>query len=203
MQSFKSHGHGLGERRSRGDSEARGGARLFIFADQAYEYLVYDGKQPASFLAYPSIRDRLLVCYSFSKEFSMTGWRVGYLFAPENILEQVQKVHDAFVLCAPTISQYAALVALTKKPNDDPEGMRAGLAAKRELTCKRLDALSDLFRIRNRRAPSTFSRGIKKPVSIPASSPKKMLKEAKVVCIPGAPSAHRGGACAYLIWRLG
>ncbi|MEK7480353.1 MAG: pyridoxal phosphate-dependent aminotransferase [Patescibacteria group bacterium] len=165
---------------------------FFIFADQAYEYLVYDGKQPASFLAYPSIRDRLLVCYSFSKEFSMTGWRVGYLFAPENILEQVQKVHDAFVLCAPTISQYAALVALTKKPNDDPEGMRAGLAAKRELTCKRLDALSDLFSYSKPQGAFYILARYKKTGLNSREFAEKMLKEAKVVCIPGSAFGAQG-----------
>lgn len=165
---------------------------FFIFSDQAYEYLVYDGKEPASFLAYPSIRDRLLVCYSFSKEFSMTGWRVGYLFAPANILEQVQKVHDAFVLCAPTISQYAALVALTKKPNDDPEDMRAGLAAKRELTCKRLDALSDLFSYSKPQGAFYILARYKKTGLNSREFAEKMLKEAKVVCIPGSAFGAEG-----------
>ena len=165
---------------------------FFIFSDQAYEYLVYDGKRPASFLAYPSIRDRLLVCYSFSKEFSMTGWRVGYLFAPQPILEQVQKVHDAFVLCAPTISQYAALVALTKKPNDDPEGMRASLAAKRELACKRLDALPDLFSYSKPQGAFYILARYKKTGLNSREFAEKMLKEAKVVCIPGSAFGKEG-----------
>jgi len=165
---------------------------FFIFSDQAYEFLVYDATPTASFLAYPSIRDRLLVCYSFSKEFSMTGWRLGYLYAPEDILAQVQKVHDAFVLCAPTISQHAALIALTKKPDADPEGMHADLSAKRELTCKRLDALSDLFSYAKPQGAFYVLARYKKTGLNSRDFAVKMLKEAKVVCIPGSAFGAQG-----------
>ena len=165
---------------------------FFIFTDQTYEFMVYDGLALPSFLSYPSIRDRLIVCNSFSKEFSMTGWRIGYLYAPETILEQALKVHDAFVLCAPTISQYAALIAVTKKPNDDPEGMHADLAAKRDIICERLDRLDDLFSYTKPQGAYYILVRYKKTGLDSRAFARKMLSEAKVVCVPGSAFGRCG-----------
>ena len=159
---------------------------FFIIADPTYEFLVYDGAALPSFLPYESLRDHLLVCHSFSKEFSMTGWRVGYLYAPAYILEQAQKVHDSFVLCAPTISQFAAHVALTQKPGEDPEGMRASLSKKRETMCRRLDGSSDLFSYTKPQGAFYILARYKKSELDSRSFALKMLEEAKVICVPGA-----------------
>jgi len=159
---------------------------FYIFADLTYEFLVYDGSTLPTFLTYPAIRDRLLICYSFSKEFSMTGWRLGYLYAPENVLHQAVKVHDAFILCAPVVSQYAALIALTKKPNADPDGTHADLAEKRELTCERLDRMSDLFLYVKPLGAYYILVRYKKTNLNSRDFARKMLAEAKVVTIPGS-----------------
>ncbi|MEK9153983.1 MAG: pyridoxal phosphate-dependent aminotransferase [Patescibacteria group bacterium] len=165
---------------------------FFILADLTYEFLVYEGGPPHSLLSYPSIRDRLIVCYSFSKEFSMTGWRVGYLYAPEKVMEQALKVHDEFVLCAPTISQYAALVALTKKPSADPDGLHAELAEKRELVCNRLDALSGLFSYTKPQGAYYILARYKKPDIDSWDFAMKLLDEAKVIVIPGIAFGEQG-----------
>jgi len=158
---------------------------FFVIADITYDFLVYDHAAPPSLLAYPEIRDNLLLCYSFSKEFSMTGWRAGFLYAPSYIYEQAAKVHDAFLLCAPTISQRAALIALTKRPSEDPEGIHANLAEKREVICKRLDALSDLFSYsKPEGAYYVFAKYRKTRLDSRAFA-RKMLEEAKVICVPG------------------
>ncbi len=158
---------------------------FFVIADLTYEFLVYDHTTLPSLLTYESIRDRLLVCYSFSKEFSMTGWRLGYLYAPEYVLEQALKVHDAFILCAPTISQHAAIVALTKKTEQDPDGMHADLAAKRDLTCSRLDRLSDLFSYTKPEGAYYILAKYEKTDLGSMDFAIKMLNEAKVICVPG------------------
>lgn len=159
---------------------------FFIIADPTYEFLVYDDAELASFLNYESIRDRLVICHSFSKEFSMTGWRVGYLYAPAYILEQALKVHDSFVLCAPTISQCAAYIALTQKPSVDPEGMRADLATKRDLICARLDRLNDLFSYARPQGAFYVLVRYLKGGADSRSFALKMLNEAKVICVPGS-----------------
>ncbi|MBI2613097.1 pyridoxal phosphate-dependent aminotransferase [Candidatus Kaiserbacteria bacterium] len=165
---------------------------FFVIADLTYEFLVYDKGKIPTLLAYPEIRDRLIICYSFSKEFSMTGWRAGYLYAPEKVLEQALKVHDEFLLCAPTPSQYAALVALTKKPNDDPEGLHAEMATKRELICERLDRLGDLFSYTKPRGAYYILAKYKKPDIDSWAFAMRMLNEAKVIVIPGVACGSQG-----------
>ena len=165
---------------------------FYIISDQTYEFLVYEGGMPPSFLKYPALRDRLVIVCSFSKEFSMTGWRCGYLYTPENVLEQAMKVHDAFILCAPVISQYAALIALTKKPNDDPEGMHADLKAKRDLVCARLDSMSDLFSYAKPKGAYYVFAKFKKTNLNSWDFALKMLSEAKVVCVPGSAFGKAG-----------
>jgi len=165
---------------------------FYVISDQTYEFLVYEGGMPPTFLKYSAIRDKLLIVYSFSKEFSMTGWRAGYLYAPENVLGQAMKIHDSFILCAPVISQYAALIALTKKPNEDPEGMHADLKAKRDLVCARLDALSDLFSYTKPKGAYYVFAKFKKTDLNSWDFALKMLNEAKVVCVPGSAFGKMG-----------
>jgi len=88
---------------------------IFILADEIYSELVYDHQHVsiASFL-----RDKTIVINGLSKSHSMTGWRIGLLFAPETIAKHILKVHQYNVTCATSISQMAALEALTKGKND-------------------------------------------------------------------------------------
>ena len=86
--------------------------KLFVIADEAYDFLVYDGQPHFSLSSIPELKTNLMACYSFSKAYCMTGWRVGYMYASARLIDQVLKVHDAFAICAPTVSQYAALSAL-------------------------------------------------------------------------------------------
>ncbi len=165
---------------------------LVIIADQTYEFLAYDGIAVPSFLKYESIRDRLVICSGFSKEFAMTGWRVGYLYAPEKILEQAAKVHDAFVICAPTISQYAAFIALTQKPETDREDIKSNLEKKREVICKRLDMLNDLFSYQRPQGAYYILAKYKKTKLNSWDFAIKLLNEAKVIAIPGGAFGSLG-----------
>ena len=97
---------------------------LFIVADEAYDFLVYEDLPHFSLSSIPELKDLLIACYSFSKMYCMTGWRVGYMVAGARIIDQVLKVHDAFAICAPTISQVAALAALRATNGRDGEGDR-------------------------------------------------------------------------------
>jgi aminotransferase len=88
---------------------------IFILADEIYSELVYD--QPHTSIA-SFIRDKTIVINGLSKSHSMTGWRIGLLFAPENITKHMLKVHQYNVTCATSISQMAALEAVTVGKND-------------------------------------------------------------------------------------
>lgn len=84
---------------------------LFVISDEIYSDLTYDGDH-VSIASMPGMSERTLVINGFSKAFSMTGWRLGYGAGPKDLLEQMTKVHQFAIMCAPTTSQYAAIEAL-------------------------------------------------------------------------------------------
>jgi aminotransferase len=84
---------------------------LLVISDEIYDRLVYDTKH-VCFPSLPGMYTRTILLQGFSKAYAMTGWRIGYIAAPAEILEQLRKVHQYTIMCAPTVSQYAALAAL-------------------------------------------------------------------------------------------
>jgi len=86
---------------------------LLVFSDEIYGELVYDGAKFTSIASLDGMRDRTIVISGFSKYFAMTGWRLGYVCAPREIIAVIHKIHQYAVMCAPTVAQYTALEALT------------------------------------------------------------------------------------------
>jgi aspartate aminotransferase len=105
---------------------------LWILADEAYDYLVYDGREHVSVLDLPGIEDRLLFCQTFSKTFAMTGWRLGYLAGKNGVAANGLAVHRTATNVTNTAVQRAGLVAITT-PSDAPAQMLAEYASRREL----------------------------------------------------------------------
>ena len=170
---------------------------LFLVMDEAYDFLVYDGKPHFSPIAMPELKENILCACSFSKRYCMTGWRIGFMYAPERIVNQALKVHDAFAICAPTISQYAALSALRATNGVDGPGDRsinelvAALRARRDQICERLDRLDRLFSyIKPDGGYFVFAKLLVKDSSIDFAL--KLLHEAKVITIPGSAFGPTG-----------
>lgn len=159
---------------------------LWVISDETYDFLVYSNTPYVSLTRFDQIQDRTIACYSFSKQFSMTGWRVGYMYAPESVINQVLKVHDAVMIAAPTVSQYAALAALTiPAPKDGRESLREILKRRRDLTCERLRGLADLFSfVEPQGAYYILARYLKTPLQSREMA-LKILHEAHVITIPG------------------
>lgn len=86
---------------------------ILVLSDEIYSELTY-GEPHVSIASLPGMAERTVVVNGFSKSFSMTGWRLGYACGPEPILNQMTKIHQFAVMCAPTTSQYAAIEALQK-----------------------------------------------------------------------------------------
>ena len=84
---------------------------LYVLSDEIYSELTY-GTEHVSIASLPGMRERTIVINGFSKGFAMTGWRLGYCCGPENIIEQMIKLHQFAIMCAPTTSQYAAVEGL-------------------------------------------------------------------------------------------
>lgn len=84
---------------------------IYVISDEIYAELTYNGGH-VSIASLPDMRERTIVINGFSKAFAMTGWRLGYAMGPAGIIEQMTKVHQFAIMCAPTTSQYAAITAL-------------------------------------------------------------------------------------------
>jgi aminotransferase len=117
---------------------------LIIITDEAYEYFIFNGLKHFSIASIPEMKKHVISCYTFTKTYAMTGWRIGYLHADESWIPQITKAHIPFAICAPVISQYAALAAL-EGPQDCITDFREHYLATRNLMCKRLDKLSSVF----------------------------------------------------------
>ena len=85
---------------------------LLVFTDEIYDRLVYGGHEHVAFSSLPGMRDRTVLLGGFSKAYAMTGWRIGYVAAPAELMVGIAKVHQYAIMCAPTAAQHAALAAL-------------------------------------------------------------------------------------------
>ena len=95
---------------------------ILVMSDEIYSELTYGAKH-VTIASLPGMRERTILINGFSKAYAMTGWRLGYTCAPHAILEQMLKIHQFAIMCAPTTSQYAAVSAL-KNGDKDVEEMR-------------------------------------------------------------------------------
>ena len=95
---------------------------LFVISDEIYSELSYNGEH-VSIAAFEGMKERTILINGFSKGFAMTGWRLGYACGPKEIIEQMVKIHQFAIMCAPTNSQYAAVEAL-RHCDDEVQEMR-------------------------------------------------------------------------------
>ncbi|MBO7515609.1 MAG: aminotransferase class I/II-fold pyridoxal phosphate-dependent enzyme [Lachnospiraceae bacterium] len=109
---------------------------LFVISDEIYSELSYHGEH-VSIASLPGMRERTILINGFSEAYAMTGWRLGYAAGPQLILEQMTKIHQFAIMCAPTTSQYAAIEAL-KNGDDDVARMRDAYDQRRHFVLSRL-----------------------------------------------------------------
>ena len=165
---------------------------LYLITDDPYEMYVYTPEKLFSPRSIPEARDRVISCYSFSKEFAMTGWRVGWILAEEGLINQLLKVQDSFVICAPMISQIASLIAL-EESYEPSLAMVEEMRERREIICRRLDRLPDLFAyVRPEGAYYIFPRLLPPQFRNSVDFCVKLMREAKVVVVPGSAFGPTG-----------
>lgn len=107
---------------------------LYVISDEIYSELTYTGNH-VTIASLPGMKDRTVLINGFSKSYAMTGWRLGYACAPKVILQQMLKIHQFAIMCAPTTSQYAAVEAL-KNGDEDVAEMRAAYDERRKYLVK-------------------------------------------------------------------
>lgn len=165
---------------------------VMVITDEAYEYFVYDDHKHFSIASIPEMHKNVVSCFTFTKTYAMTGWRIGYLHAHEDLIPQINKAHIPFSICAPVISQYAALAALKGSQDCVLEFKNKYLSA-RNLMCERLDKLSRVFTYQK---PGGSYLMFPKIVVREGSDSKtfcvRLLREARVSTTPGVDFGPTG-----------
>lgn len=110
-------------------------SQIWCISDEIYCELVYDGSRHVSIASFPGMKDYTIILNGFSKSFAMTGWRIGYIAAPAEVLAQIVKLHGYNTICAPIFSQYAAVEGL-RRGWKDVERMRLSYQQRRNLMLK-------------------------------------------------------------------
>jgi aminotransferase len=113
---------------------------LFLITDEIYEYFVYDGARHVSAATLPGMRERTIVISGFSKTFSVTGWRLGYVTADRKWMGAMSYFHDLTYVCAPSAFQHGAAAGLEQLPHSFYSELAAGHQDKRT---RMLSALTD------------------------------------------------------------
>ncbi len=107
---------------------------LYVISDEIYSELTYNNTH-VSIASFPGMWERTIVINGFSKSYAMTGWRLGYACGPRVILDQILKIHQFAIMCAPTNSQYAAVEAL-RNGDEDVDRMRTAYNQRRNFLMK-------------------------------------------------------------------
>ena len=113
---------------------------IFVMTDEIYAELTYGEYKHVSFASIPGMRERTVVINGFSKAYAMTGWRLGYAMGPKPIIDAMAKLHQVAVICAPTTSQFAAVVAMNEC-DDEIETMRRQYDMRRRFMINELNGI--------------------------------------------------------------
>ena len=165
---------------------------LAILVDESYEYFTFDGVEHFSIASVPELREKTVSCFTFTKTYAMTGWRIGYVLAKTELVTQMLKAHIPFCICAPVVSQYAALGAL-RGPQDCVQKFKQKYLDLRDLTCQRLDRLESVFEYqRPKGSYCMFPKILLEEGSDSLSFCKRLLLEGRVSTTPGVAFGPTG-----------
>lgn len=162
---------------------------LIVIADEAYEHLVYDGARHISLASLPGMAERTLTISSMSKSWAMTGWRVGFVTGPADILELIAKAQEHLIGCPPAMTQWAALAALTG-PTAERDAMIARYTARRNRVVRALSGLERIDLVAPLGAFYAFPR-----IDVAARGvelAEYLLDQTGVLSVPGAAFGDEG-----------
>lgn len=161
---------------------------IMVLSDEIYADLLYEGEH-ASLAHFDEIKDQVLIISGCSKAFSMTGWRLGYLIGQQDLIKAILKIHQYVIMCAPIMSQYAAIEGF-KHGDDDVEKMRLAYLGRRNLIAKRFNDMGLPTHIPKGAFyifPDIRSTGMSSEEFCNA-----LLQDQKVACVPGSAFGDAG-----------
>lgn len=162
---------------------------IMILCDDPYNFLLYDDAEYFSVASIPEMKDHIIACFSFSKEFAMTGYRLGYVHAAAGILNQMMKIHDACCICAPTVSQHLGMIALDSGDVITGQVIRS-MSENRTLLMEGLDTIKGVSYVVPKGAYYLFLRYKKDVDSVTMAL--DILKSARVELVPGSAFGPAG-----------
>ncbi len=166
---------------------------LTLILDEAYRFLTYDDIPLFSPLQIPELRNNIIACKSFSKEFAMTGWRIGYVYAHPDTIKKINDIHTYFSISPPTVSIVAATIALSDTRGEKAMNyFKKQFALSRKTICERLDKLPLLF---SYHPPQGAYYAFPKITGFNMNSfdfAKLLVDDAKVITIPGSTMGPAG-----------
>ena len=170
-------------------AEVLRGTNIMVLSDEIYAELNYGLQNHVSIAALPGMAERTVVVNGFSKTYAMTGWRLGYCAGPKPVMKQMLKLHQYCIMSSPTVSQYAAITALTQCRDDvdrmlEEYDMRRRLVVKgfndMGLTCFEPEGAFYVF-------PCIKSTGMKS-----SEFCEKLIYSKKVAVVPGSAFGESG-----------
>lgn len=164
---------------------------LYVITDEIYEYFLYDGRAHVSFATLPGMRERTLTLGGFSKTFSITGWRIGYLVGPAELCHKLGQVHDLVYVCAPAPLQMGVARGLEQLPQSFYDELKLEYAGKREKLCASLSRAGITPHV-----PQGAYYVLADSRSLPGASPKEralsLLRLSGVAAVPGSAFFESG-----------
>ena len=175
---------------------------LLVVADEIYSQLVYDDTKHVSIASLPGMKERTITLGGFSKAYSMTGWRLGYMCAPRGIIAACVRVHQYTITCASSFVQEAAVTAL-RDCADDVEAMRQEYQRRKDYAVKALNEIDGISCNDTHCAFYIFV-NVKSLGMSSMEVAEYFLEEAKVAMVPGSAFGSEGEgylrlsyACSY------
>lgn len=156
--------------------------QLWVLTDEVYSELVYEKTKHCSLAALPNMKKYTIYLNGFSKAFAMTGWRIGYICCPAELMQQLIKLHQYTTICAPIMSQYAAVDAL-KNCLEDVENMRKSYEQRRNLMVKGFTDMG--LRVINPDGAFYLFVDIRKTGMTSEDFAMKLIEEQKIAVVPG------------------
>src|ERR1019366_5408200 len=165
---------------------------LFVFTDEIYEYFVYDGTEHISVATLEGMRERTIIMSGFSKTFSVTGWRLGYVTAAAKWMSAMGYFHDLTYVCAPSALQHGAAAGLEQLPPQFYAQLAADHQSKRE---RMLSALRDAGMEPSVPAGAYYvlARAAHLPVDTAAQKARALLAATGVAAVAGSAFFRPGG----------
>lgn len=170
------------------------GTNVMVLSDEIYAELTY-GMRHTSIAAIDGMRERVVLVSGFSKAWAMTGWRLGYLCAPREVVSQIYKIHQYGIMCAPTASQFAAIEAM-KNGDEDVLRMTAEYNRRRIMI---LEAFREIgIQCFEPQGAFYVFPHIAPPGQSSEQFCRRLLDEAGVAIVPGSAFGEGGEGCARI-----